>query len=638
MCGICGFNYEDKTLMRKMIHVQSHRGPNDQGIFLDKGITLGNNRLAIIDISKKGHQPMASKDENAWITFNGEIYNFKFIREQLEKKGYKFNSNSDTEVLINAYTEYGTELLKVINGDFAFCIYDEKKKKLFLARDRLGIKPLYYYYKDGKFIFASEIKTIVESEEVKREVDYNALDYYLTCRYNWGEKTLFKNIYRVLPGHQLIFDVKTKQLKKSKYWELFTEEAMQDNENTIANHVRYLFEKSVQRRLMSDVPLGAYLSGGIDSSAVVGMMRKIQGKQAEINTFSVGFGNKEIDELPYAKIVAEAFNTNHKEVIVKSDLVKTLPEIIYHTDEPIADPALIPTYVLSKQAKKDVTVILTGEGGDELFAGYEQYKILPMVRKIKLPNIMTQKILPSIIKKMPKQILNKFFKYAESLGEEGINRFIKVVNAKNDAAALLEIVAIFDEQEKKEVYTDKAKGQIKTDIIKEINTYFKTKDKVKNLTYFDTKVQLPENFLMKTDKMTSAASLEGRVPFLDHELVEYAAKIPSNLKLHGTNEKYIFKKAVQDILPKQILERKKQRFYVPIDQWIKNDLKDEVKNLLDEKQIKQQGIFKYSYIQKIQKNYANSPLFYARQMWNLITFQIWYNIYIEQTTKVTKSK
>ncbi len=632
MCGIIGFNQDDPALMKEMLKIQDHRGPDDKGFLNEKGITIGNNRLAIIDLSKAGHQPLANHDESCWIVYNGEVYNFEHLKTSLEKKGYKFHSKTDTEVIVNAYTEYGEHCLQYLNGDFAFAIYDKKQKRIFVARDRMGVKPLYYYFKKGKFAFASEIKTLLKDPEIKPELNKEALQTFMALRYNAQEQTLFNDIKKLLPGHCAFFDLKTQKLSIQKYWDAWTTEESKESESVLAVHLRHLFEQSVRRRLISDVPLGAYLSGGIDSSAIVGMMRKVEGKHAEINTFSVGFGYGEgIDELPYAKTVAETFNTNHKEIIVKSSLVKTLPEIIWHTDEPMADPALIPVFELSKEAKQDVTVVLTGEGGDELFAGYEQYKLLPRLRKLRLPKVINEKIIPRTVKAIPKPILNKFFKYAQALGEEGIARFIRVLNAKNDAEGLLEIVAIFDHLERKQLFLEDPE---KDTVEKFVLSHFKSTNLVKNLLNFDQKAQLPENFLMKTDKMTTAHSLEGRVPFLDHEFVEYANRIPIRLKIKGNQEKYIFKKAMHDILPKQIFERKKQRFYVPIDLWIKQDLKDEVKNVLSPEYIKQQKIFHPIYIQKIWRNYNDSPLFYARQIWNLMTFQMWYQIYIEQSLKI----
>lgn len=637
MCGICGFNFEDKALIKKMCELISHRGPDQGGIFTDKNISLGHRRLSIIDLSEKGMQPMCNENKDIWIVFNGEIYNYMELRAELEQKKHRFYSETDTETIVHAYEEYGEECVKKLNGDFAFAIYDSKEKKLLLARDRLGIKPLYYYADKNKLVFASEIKAILE-HEVKREVNFEALNKFITVRYVPPPETIFKNIYKLKPGHLLSYDLKNKKCAISKYWnpDISNGNILPASETFFIKKMQDLLKDCVNRRLMSDVPLGAYLSGGIDSSSVVAMMSMIHKENSskeEVKTFSVGFGyGEEIDELRHAKSMSEHFGTDHKEYIVKSDLVKLLPKIVWHSDEPLADPALIPVYLLAQNAKKEVTVVLTGDGGDEVFAGYEQCKfMLPMERLRKL-KMLRKNIAPFIIKNTPHFVLNKFFKYASSLGEEGIRRATALLRSDSKGDDYLNIVSIFDNNDKKEILLDDIRNRIKNPNLSGwLNSeYFNNKNNYLNqILAMEMGTVLPEDFLMKADKMNMAHAVEERVPFLDHRLVDLSFTIPPKLKLRGFNEKYILKKAMAKFIPKNIISRQKQRFYVPIDLWIREDLKYWADILLDKETIKRQGYFDYSYIEKIRKNYSKSRLYYARQMWSLLTFQLWHRIFLE---------
>lgn len=621
MCGISGFNWDDRKLIKEMSDCISHRGPDDFGYYTDKNVSLGHRRLAIIDLSPKGKNPLFNEDGEVSIVFNGEIYNYLEIKERL--KNHKFYSKTDTEVIVHAYEEYGEECVKLFNGDFAFAIYDRAKKKLFLARDRLGINPVYYYSKDGKFIFASEYKAILKAG-IERKINKNALNNFITFRFIPGDETLVEGIKKLLPAHYLVYDLKTKKIEIKRYWNIEVN-IEEKNEDYFIQKIKSIFKDAVEKRMMSDVPLGAYLSGGIDSSSVVAMMQSHS--KEPVKTFSVGFGyGEETDELKHAKLISEYFKTDHQEFIVKADLIKLLPEIVYHTDDPLADPALIPVYLLSKNAKKKVSVVLTGDGGDEVFAGYEQCRFLPKIQQM---TPVVKKMLPVALRLAPKSVLNKFFRYASSLGDEGLNRTIKVIKAKNKAKAYLEFVSIFDDDEKKLLYSEKMPSE--NSFEKDFNEkYFSSNiDFLNQILLMEIDTVLPENYLMKANKMTLSFGVEERVPFLDHRLVELSFTMPPSLKVSGMNEKYIFRKAMKDIVPKEILYRKKQRFYVPIDLWIKEELKPMVEEFLSEKNIKKHGYFNYSYIEKMLNNYEKSRLYYARQLWNLLTFEIWHKIYIE---------
>lgn len=630
MCGICGIvGFEDKVLLRRMCDVISHRGPDDSGYYSDKNIELGSRRLSIIDV-KGGHQPIHNEDETIWIVFNGEIYNFLKLKELLEENGHKFYTNCDTEVIVHAYEDYGEKCVKLLKGMFAFAIWDSKKKKLLLARDRVGKKPLYYASKNSSFLFGSEIKSMLQYEKIERKVDYEALHNFLTFRYVPGPLTMFKNIKKLQPGYILTYQ--NNKIRVRKYWDVKFG-VINESENYYIKNILRLLRNSVKTRLMSEVPLGAYLSGGIDSSSVVGIMSEFM--EEPVKTFTVGFGDEKFDENIYARIVSEKFGTDHHEFIVKPSKINILPKIVWHFDEPVADPAAIPVYLISELAKKYVTVVLTGEGGDEVFAGYEQCKIISNAnRYIKyFPETLKDKIIPYILRTLPKNIFDSFFAYSSSLGEMGISRAVKFIKYLDDVdESYLVLTSIFDEDEKKNLYSDETKIRVRDlDSIKVIRPYIKSVNSniLNKILLFEIKVQLPDNLLMKADKMIMAHSIEARVPLLDQEFIEFSNTIPPDLKLRGFNEKYIFRKAMKEIVPEIITKRNKQRFFVPIHSWFEDELKDVSENLFSEEQAVFKKYFNYHAIKNIKINFEKSKLYYSRQLWNILNFIIWHKIFIE---------
>jgi len=614
MCGICGiYGFEDKGLSKNMCKVIRHRGPDDSGFFIDKNICLGHYRLSIIDL-ETGKQPIHNENHSIWIVYNGETYNYKDLKKDLEKKGHIFYTKTDTEVLVHLYEELGDSFVKKINGMFAFAIWDSNKNKILLGRDRLGIKPLYYCLIDGRLLFASEIKSILQYEEVKREIDYQALNDFFTFRYIPGSRTIFKDIKKLLPGHILIYNGK---LSINKYWDIkFSEE--EKSEQYYSAEILKLLEESVSRRLMSDIPLGAYLSGGLDSSAIVAIMSKFS--EEPIKTFSVGFDEEDVNELKYAKIVADHFGSDHHELNIKYDALRILPKIIWHLDEPLADPATIPTYLMSELTKKYVTVVLTGEGSDELFAGYPHYKLLYLTHRY-------GKLIPKFLRCSMPSILSKF---QNSLK---LRRFFNhLSNLENEVDSYLDVISVFDKREKKGLYVHsiyKKTQNYNIDI--DITSYLKNdiKNYLNQIFLMDIKRWLPDDLLLKIDKMTMANSVEARVPFLDHNLVESASRIPANLKLQGLRDKYIYRKSIAGIIPKEILKRKKHGFTVPINSWLKGEFGEVALQILSEKNIKKRGFFNPNIIQKIIKNHNKSQPYYRRQFWALVVFEIWYRIYID---------
>lgn len=588
MCGIFGFTWENKKLLKSMSKVLSHRGPDDDAFYEDSNISLGMRRLAIIDL-KKGIYPIANEKGNLQVIFNGELYNYKEIKNDLLKKKHKFVTDCDAEIIPHAYEEYGIDFIKKVNGMFVICMYDLDKKQLILIRDRLGIKPLYYYENNGKLAFASEIKCILEIPKFKKEINKKALNDYFTHRYFPGEDTIFNGVKRLLPGHILTFDdgsINTKQ-----YWNIH----FSDNKNSLANNAHYLrnlLENSVRSRLMSDVPLGAYLSGGLDSSAIVALMAK---HSDNVNTFNVSFSDTKFDESKYAQIVADKFNTNHTQINVEIDAIKILPKVLWHLDEPIADGATIPTYLMSKETKKKVTVVLSGEGSDELFGGYERFKHLNIASKFK---------------KLPFKKLATKIKSKSIFLKRGINLFSNLDNPKN---AYMSYYSVFDGKEKNELLSFKEKDY-------NLQKYFV--DSFQNsILKIDIKERLPNNMLLKNDKMTMAHSIEARVPFLDHRLVEFATKIPFNQKVVLNKDKIVYRKAVKGIIPDEILKRPKRGFSIPVEKWAKEGLNDYLQNLVKENN---EPYLNNDYINKISNNLTKS-MYYKRQFWAVLMYEQWYN-------------
>jgi len=665
MCGIVGFNWDDRILLKRMADKIVYRGPDDVAYYNDDRLSLGMRRLSIIDLTK-GIYPLTNEAEDIFLIFNGEIYNFQALRKTLSAKGHKFKTHGDGETIIHAYEEYGEDFVSQLNGMFAIALYDSRKKQLFLVRDRLGIKPLYYYASDtdissadnvahNKFMFASEIKSILECVDVKRDVNIEALNTYLSLRYNPLEETFFKGIKRLLPGHVLKFNLQHNTYTIRKYWDIadrFKAYASVHPSNKTSHGLTYyedrlysLLKDSVKKMLISDVPLGVYLSGGIDSSAIVAIMRELREEEhsdAPIRTYNVSFKHGEkVNESVHARKVAELFDTEHQEFIIEPNVVDLLPKIVWHTDEPMADPALIPLYLLSEQAKKTSTVVLTGDGGDELFAGYEHHRVLKAANLAShVPLFKT--VGPMVNKAIPLKMWDKFHRYASDLGKEAYTRGDDVIkNIKHDKArAYYALLGVFSEDEKRKILKDEYYQDIDYESINE--EYFsdgETKngvrtvrpDYMQQLLLFDTKRMLPESFLMKTDRMTLANSIESRVPFLDHRIVELAFSIPSKFKLNGLNTtKYVLKKSLQHglhgRLPEDILYRKKQSFNMPIENWLNSELKDMVDDMLFDKNLP--PMIDKDYVARIRQNYASGKLYYSRQLWSILTYTLWYRAYI----------
>ncbi|MBM3211593.1 asparagine synthase (glutamine-hydrolyzing), partial [Candidatus Poribacteria bacterium] len=580
MCGIVGIytksGYVNEELLIQMRDLMSHRGPDDAGLYIsqERKLGLGHRRLSILDLSSAGKQPMSDDSGKIWITYNGEIYNFRELRYDLEKKGYKFRSQTDTEVIIYLYKEYGKDMLHKLRGMFAFGIWDANKEELFLARDRIGIKPLYYTLFNGNFIFASEIKAIIKHPEVKREVDLEALQHYFSFLTTPPPLTLFKGIKKLPSGHTLTMN-SNGDLKIEEYWDVFDNVSPLVNkpEEFYTEKIVELLRESVKYRMVSDVPVGIFLSGGIDSSTNVALFSELS--RETIRTFSIGFKDQEAyNEFQYARKIAQIFHTDHNEMMIDvDDLVDFLPKLIYYQDEPIADPVCVPMYFLSKMARDNgVIVCQLGEGSDELFCGYPYWKRTLEINTNVVPYL---RLVPSFIRKLG-------LKSLELAGKARSGHYEMLRRVDNKESIFWGGAVAFRERDKKLILSENLKEKFSWEssyaIVKSYYDKFLERSPIKDylhfMSYIDLRFRLPDLLLTRTDKMSMATSLEVRVPFLDHKFVEFSMSIPQNVKFKNGELKYILKKSVENILPKEIIYRKKQGFDVPIIAWFMERLGD----------------------------------------------------------------
>ncbi|RMF06655.1 asparagine synthase (glutamine-hydrolyzing) [Candidatus Woesearchaeota archaeon] len=611
MCGICGINIEDRKVLSEMMKELEHRGPDDQAFFQSKGISMGMQRLKIIDL-RKGLYPITNEDESVFLVFNGEIFNFREIRSKLEKEGHAFKTNCDAEVIVHLYEKKGIRFLNELNGFFAIALWDEEKKRLILARDRLGIKPLYYYYdkRGGKFAFASEIKAVLKSRFLDARVDKNSFLKFLEFRFVPGENTILEGIRRVEPGTWMVYDAANEELRKGRYWEL-SEKIEPKSEEWYSKKLRALLEDSVKKRLMSDVPLGAYLSGGIDSSTIVALMSKFQ--KDNVKTFTVGFGEGIENEFEYARKVSEHFGTEHHEIAVEEKDLSILPEMVWHLEEPIGDAATLPTYIISRFAKPKVTVVLAGEGSDEQFAGYDRYKIVLKARR-------TASLIPTKARRAVHATAKAVFGK-----HSNITRAFDIAKGRNLEEMFRSTISLFSRDEIN-VLTGAEPRKIKL-----MPSGFKAE--LNKMLAFDIKTLLPDDFFMKVDKMTMAHSLEERVPFLDHRITELSMRMPVQHKLKGNNEKHILKKAMKDLLPREIILRKKRGYNAPMDRWLGGSLQEIGRQLIEESE---HGLYRKDYalkifekVRKAGRNY-NMNWYNSQKAWSILIFEMWHKQFVNQ--------
>ncbi len=635
MCGIAGiFNLDrersvNQNVLRSMCNAIRHRGPDDEGFYVDRNFGMGMRRLSIIDLDG-GRQPIKNEDGTVWMVFNGEIYNFKELKRELSRNGHLFRSNSDGEVVVHLYEEYGDSFVQHLNGMFAIALWDKRNKRLILVRDRLGIKPLYYSQSKHGIIFGSELKTILCEPACEKEIDLQALHDYLAFNYIPGPKTIFRGIKKLLPGN--ILTVQGLRVSLASYWDVNFkgEPTPRLSEEDYATHLYQLLKEAVQSHLVSDVPLGVFLSGGLDSSAIVALMAQVSNQP--IKTFSIGFEQKSFNELPFARQVAQRFSTDHHELVIRPDTVNLLPRLIESFDEPFADSSAIPVYYVSQLARTHVKTVLSGEGGDEVFAGYETYsaaKVAHLYRK--LPGLLKKSILPAVVRHLPVSHKKVSFDYKAK-------RFIEGALLPPEKGHFWWKV-IFSEDAKRKLYRIE-NGQIE-DSFHVFRDYFSSctsEDLLARLQYVDTKVYLPDDILVKTDRMSMANSLEVRVPFLDHRIVDWAAQIPSHLKLNGLSKKYILKKVMSSHLPKEIIQGKKRGFNVPVPGWLRGELREMVGDVLSPSRIQSLGFFNANYISRMIEDHQAMRVDYSRNIWGLLIFALWHDTYMREAPKAEYSQ
>jgi len=633
MCGICGkLDFRNKKidpdLLLNMANTMAYRGPDDSGFFVFNNVGLAHRRLSIIDLSEKGHQPMSNEDDSLWIVFNGEIYDFMEHRKNLEKKGHILKSRTDSEVIIHLYEEYGINCLEKLNGMFAFALWDKNKERLWLVRDRVGIKPLHYYYDDKTLIFGSEIKSLLVDPEISKSIDSRALELYLTLNYIPAPYTIFKGINKLEPGSYLLAE--KGKISIEKYWDVSLSQTGSneffDDITESSHRLFHIIEDAVKRRLIADVPLGAFLSGGIDSSIIVALMAR--NSPLPVQTFSIGYKDiPSFDETGYAMEVAKFNNTDHHEFKLSShDIISAFPEVLDTLDEPFADSSAIPTFIVSRETRNHVTVAMSGDGGDELFAGYRMYRGEKWAKYFSLmPSFINQKLLSPIINLLPDSRDNRYLEYNRRLKKffrGASNSFpIRYKNWRE----------VFSDPLKKEVlthpeYNDFYLGKI-TSIFEDKKKVFKD-DLINLMLYMDFTGLLHGDMLTKVDKMSMANSLEVRVPLLDHTVAEYAFKIKGNMKLRGKTGKFILLKAFKDLLPPGMHKRPKAGFEIPLGAWFRKELKFLIDDYLSEDRIKKHDLFKYTPIQNLIKKHMNNRQDTSWHLWNLIVFQHWYEKYM----------
>ncbi|MEP7198298.1 MAG: asparagine synthase (glutamine-hydrolyzing) [Chloroflexota bacterium] len=611
---------ERALVLERMLSVITHRGPDDQGTLVAAGVALGMRRLSIIDLAG-GHQPISNEDGTVTIVFNGEIYNYRELQKELEARGHRFQTNSDTETIVHAYEEYGPACVEHLRGMFAFAIWDARERKLFLARDRTGKKPLYYALTPrGTLVFGSELKSLLAHPEIGREVNAEAVDAYLTFGYVPDPLCILRGVRKLPPGHHLTYA--GGRLALMQYWDFqfapAAETAGRCRAEDYLEELRALLDEAVRIRLIADVPLGAFLSGGVDSSAVVGLMARHTNRP--VKTFSIGFNEDSFNELKYARVAAQHFGTEHHELIVTPDICQLVDELAWHFDEPFADPSALPTYMVSKLAREHVKVALSGDGGDELFAGYTRYVVernrAPFAR---VPRAVRQNLMQPLSQRLPHGAWGRNLLHNVSL--DAVDRF-------------LDSVSLFTRLTKRELYTPAFRAQLKDDGLSTARFRFlagrvQTGEPLDVLLYLDSKTYLPGDILTKVDRMSMAVSLEARAPLLDHKLIEFVTRIPAALKLRGDETKHIFKRAIADFVPAEILHREKQGFGVPIQQWINEQLRTQMHDTLTDSRARARGYVEPRYVAQLLSEHERGRRDHAGQLWALFMLELWHRIFID---------
>ena len=630
MCGIVGIvNKSRRKVSRErleaMARLLQHRGPDDAGLYLSenhKGAGLAHRRLSIIDL-EGGHQPLCNEDGTVWVVFNGEVYNYQELTRLLTARGHTFRTKSDTEAIVHMYEEKGEGVFQYLRGMFAFAIWDDRTGRLLLGRDRLGQKPLFYWEGTRAFAFASEVRALTVLDGFPRRVDAEALHHYLTYQYVPTPMSIFEGVRKLPPAHYAVLE--DGKLRTKRYWSPPFEREIPAGEKSYVDQVRTTLSAATRMRLISDVPLGAFLSGGMDSSITVGLMSSLAGEK--VRTFSIGFQEKRYDELEYARLAAERFSTEHREFVVEPRALEVLPRLVWHFGEPFADSSAIPTYYVSQQTRRFVTVALTGDAGDECFAGYPRYKAAKMASWFDaMPRALRGLAASRIWKHLPASVEQKTIR----------RRLKKLMAALNlpPEERYLRWICIFDDEGKDSLYTPEFAAQVAGNRSANIllNAYRRLghRDFVTRTTFVDMITYLPDDLLVKVDITSMACSLETRSPFLDHKVVELAARMPIDLKLRGFRGKYILKKAFADLLPDRIIKRPKMGFGVPISVWFRESMKDFVRDCLCSKRARERGIFDPKAVKGLIDDHVAGRFDHGYRLWALLMLELWARMFIDQ--------
>ena len=628
MCGIAGKVWHDGArpvdvgVLRRMAASIRHRGPDDEGIWTEPGVGLAHRRLAVIDLSPRGHQPMASADGATRIVFNGEIYNHRELRRDLEAQGRTFHSDSDTEVLLQLYEAEGVRLLDRLRGMFAFAIWDGRTRTLFAARDRLGKKPFHYLHDGEKFLFASEPRAILLDPEVTASPDGRAIGHYLTFGYVPGAFSALRGLAKLPPAHYLLLH--EGRLDVRRYWDVRFLPKRREPEAELEAQLLDLLEESVRLRMISDVPLGALLSGGVDSSLVVALMKRVGA--GRVRTFSIGFDEPRYDELPHARVVADHLGTEHEDLVVRPDAAALVPRLVWHYGEPFADSSALPTFLLSEMTRRSVTVALGGDGGDESFAGYDRYRaaLLAGFSDV-LPRAVRQAVAGAAARIAvaggPKSLPHRAHRFLEVLSRDPRRRYAAWI-------------VYFDLERKLDLCTPEyLEAHGRHDSLHLLDEAFARSDApsfVEGAQHFDLQLYLPDDLLVKVDVASMAHGLEVRSPLLDHRVVEFAAALPEHLKMRGRVQKRILKRISRDLLPTSILERRKMGFGVPIDRWLRRELRDMAGDVLLSPRALQRGYFRPERVRALFEGHVSGKALEHFRLWNLLMLELWHREYVDQ--------
>ena len=626
MCGICGILRFDglmpdtDRLVRKMGDKLIHRGPDDYGYHEETNCALGFRRLSIIDLNT-GNQPISNEDGTIWIVFNGEIYNFHELRVRLMNAGHQFHTDTDTEVILHAYEEFGLDCLRLVRGMFAFAIWDSKQQKLLLARDCLGKKPLYYYYSNEGIIFGSELKAILQSPDVPREIDLLALDAYLTYGYIQPPLTILKGVNKLFPGSYMLVSIPERSSIIRQYWDLeFTPKSVLSEQEAV-DQVRNTLTEAVRIRMFSDVPIGVLLSGGIDSTIVTGLMAQLSSQP--IKSFSIGFDEYGYNELPYARLVADRFKTDHHEFIIRPDITQIIPEVIYYLDEPMDDSSAIPTYCVAKMARQQVTVVLNGDGGDEAFSGYERYgEMLSLLKISKITPRRLNGLIRSLVMNMPENI--DFFRFFARV------RTFTEINHLSLGEFILRSYQKWSLPMRQSLYRPETWQTLQVSdpfsqedrILREFNK-FASLGAIDQMLAMDSQWYLPGDLLVKMDRMSMANSLEARSPLLDQKVIELAARLPESFKRRNVNGKIILREAFSDLIPDPILKRPKMGFKIPLGAWFRKELNEMLNDQLLAKNACNQEFFEPRIVAKILSEHQAGLDDHTSKIWGLLVLELW---------------